>query len=76
MFKLLPYNAHRRRKYKRTAICLQGSLLNCWPVVEDESLHVMNEIQKTGTVIGLTEKSANINTVLEVGLQEQQTPKK
>ena len=42
-FKLLSYYARRRREYEGTAVRLKGSLLDGWPVVEDESLRIMKE---------------------------------
>ena len=53
MFELLFYYAHRRRKYKRTAIRLKGSLLDCRLVVEDESLCVMDKFSYSRRVTHL-----------------------
>jgi hypothetical protein len=53
VFELLLHYAHRRCKYKRTAVRLKGSLLDRWSVVEDESLCVVDKFGHPGTLIYL-----------------------
>jgi hypothetical protein len=71
VLKLLPHYTHRWCKNKRTAIYLEGRLLDRLPAIESESLCIMNKLVQTGTVAGLNNNQLNVRNMLEIGSQEQ-----
>jgi hypothetical protein len=62
VFELLPHYAHRRCKHKRTTVCLKGSLLDRWPIVEDKSLCVIDKFGQPGTLIYLNHMLAEYSS--------------